>query len=313
LIQRKRNIQQLTYFAVLASIIVLLALFGGENDGVDFDKHKFILDENEVITTVVLEGGGTRNKFEYLNGAWEVNDTYLLDQGMRDVFFAVLSQVEVKRPVAASEKDSLATFLKNTGVKVSIYNSGVEVKSYLAGGNEEQFRTYFMDVEEGQPYLMHIPGYQSYIAGIFEARESDWRSRFIWDIDWTSLKKLTVKFGEKVTVFEYKDNFMAVEGVARLDTASMMSYLEEVAFLQTDKYLEPGEIEAYEEIIRADNPIASLQVEQIGDRHSSLLLFERPKQKQYIPGLLNNQQMLLFQPTLLENLKKTPKDFESDK
>lgn len=313
MIQRKRNIQQLTYFAVLASIIVLLALFGGENDGVDFDKHKFILDENEVITTVVLEGGGTRNKFEYLNGAWEVNDTYLLDQGMRDVFFAVLSQVEVKRPVAASEKDSLATFLKNTGVKVSIYNSGVEVKSYLAGGNEEQFRTYFMDVEEGQPYLMHIPGYQSYIAGIFEARESDWRSRFIWDIDWTSLKKLTVKFGEKVTVFEYKDNFMAVEGVARLDTASMMSYLEEVAFLQTDKYLEPGEIEAYEEIIRADNPIASLQVEQIGDRHSSLLLFERPKQKQYIPGLLNNQQMLLFQPTLLENLKKTPKDFESDK
>ena len=310
--QQKRNIRQLIYLAILSCITVLLALTGGENDGINFDKQKFILDENAVITTVRLEGNTFINKFEYLNGVWEVNDKYLLDQGMRDVFFAVLSQVEVKRPVAISEKDSIASFLKNSGIKVSILNYGAEVKSYLAGGNKEKFQTYLMEIDGDQPYLVHIPGYQSYIAGIFEARESDWRSRYIWEIDWTSLKKLTITFGKESTVFEYKDNFMAVEDLARLDTAAMMNYLEGVAFIQTEKYLNPGEIDAYESIIRAGKPTASLQVEQIGDRRFSLLLFDRPEQKQYIPGLLNNQQMLLFQPTLLEDLNKSPKDFERE-
>jgi hypothetical protein len=281
-------------------------------DGYDYDKNKFTLDENSVITTVILEGNGFNNRFEYFNGAWEVNGKYLIDQGMRDVFFAMLSRTEVKRPVARSERDSIVSFLRREGVKVSILNNADTIKTYIAGGDKNRFLSYFMSPEEDEPYLVQIPGYQSYLAGIFMVEENDWRSRFIWDIDWSSLKTLTVDYdqGKERLEFEYEDNFMGLEGINNLDTANMMGYLEYIAYLQTDKYLKEGEIPIYDRMIESGEPIMTIDVEQIGNRKSTLILYPRPEGKQYIPGVLNHEQLVLFQPAALENMKARISDFE---
>ena len=311
--QRQKNIRQLIYLGVLLGLITAFALIDNRgNDGFDFNKNEFTLGENTVITTVILEGPEGKNQFEYLNGAWQVNGNYLMDEGMRDVFFALLSRLEVKRPVAQSESDSLATYLRTRGTRVSIINNADTIKSYLVGGNEFRFQSYLMDPVAGLPYLVHIPGYQSYLAGIFEAQENDWRSRYIWDLDWTSLKKLTVDYkgAQEPLLFEYRDNFMAMEGVDLLDTANMMGYLEFIAYLQTDKYLLPDEIVVYDQSILSNEPLLSIDVEKIGDRKSSLRLFPIPDGKKYYPGLLNQEQIVLFQSTVVENMQASPSDFE---
>ncbi|NNF32552.1 MAG: hypothetical protein HKN68_00475 [Saprospiraceae bacterium] len=305
--QKQKNIRQLIILSVLLVLTVVVVMI----DGFDYDRNKFTLDENSVITTVVLEGNGFTNRFEYINGAWEVNGKYLLDQGMRDVFFAMLSRTEVKRPVANAERDSIASFLRNEGVKVSILNNADTIKTYFAGGNKNRFQSFFM-TQENEPYLVQIPGYQSYIAGIFMVDENDWRSRFIWDIDWSSLKTLTVEYegGRERLEFEYENNFMGLKGVENLDTANMMGYLEYIAYLQTDKFLKDGEIPIYDQMVEAGESILTIDVEQIGNRKSSLVLYAQPEGKQYFPGVLNQQQLVLFESSALENMKAVLSDFE---
>ena len=310
--QKRKNIRQLIYMAILLVVTVAVAIIGRDHDGFDYDKAKFALDENTVITTVVLEGNNFKNRFEYVNGTWQVNDKYEMDQGMRDVFFALLSKVEVQRPVSTVEQDSLAAYLLERGVKISVLNNTDTVKTYLVGGDEEKFQSYFMDFDERLPFLVHIPGYQSFISGIFNATENDWRNRYIWDIDWTSLKKLIVNSREEQDslVFEYKNNFIGVDGIEDLDTAGMMGYLENIAYLQTDKYLEPGEIPVYEQVVSDSEPTVVIKVEQIGNRMSSLQFYPQPDGKLYIPAVLNDNQLVLFQPSILESILLKPSDFE---
>lgn len=311
--QREKNIRQLVYLVILISITTLVVFLGGEQKGIDFDKRKFTLDENTVITTLVLEGKDHTNRFEYVNGTWQVNDKYIIDQGMRDVLFAVLSNVEVKRPAALSNRDSLASALLNNGVKVSILNNGDTILTYLTGGNEELLQSYFMDEADKLPYLVHIPGYQYYLAGIFTPGENEWRSRFIWDIDWSSLKRMAIHFKDEKDslVFEYENDFIGVMGINRLDTAEMMDYLESIAYLQTDKYLLKDEIPVYDQSIDGGDPVLTIDVEQIGNRSSSLQIYPKPEGKDYLPGLLNNGQRVLFQPAVLEAIHASASDFET--
>lgn len=311
--QRKKNIRQLIYLALLLSITVLVAIVGRDRSGVDYDRKKFTLDENMVITTVILEGKDFTNRFEYLNRVWQVNDGILVDEGMRDVFFALLSRVEVQRPVSSLEKDSIAQYLRVNGVRVTVLNNADTIKTYLIGGNKDRFQTYFMDIDEDQPYLVHIPGYQSFVAGIFQATQNDWRNRYIWDIDWSSLKKLKVVSSDQnrdSLVFEYRNNFIGMRGIESLDTAMMMNYLENIAYLQTNKYLLPGEISVYDETVSTNSPLVIVEVEQIGNRFSSLKLYPQPTGKQYMPGLLNEEQLVLFQPDILDNILLKRSDFE---
>jgi len=311
--QRGKNIRQLIYLAVLLSITVLVAIVGRDRTGVDYDKKKFTLNENTVITTVILEGNDFTNRFEYRNRDWQVNDTLLIDEGMRDVFFALLSRIEVQRPASNLEKDSIAQYLRTNGVKVTILNNSDTIKRYLTGGNGDRFQTYFMDLDEDQPYLVHIPGYQSFIAGIFQASQNDWRNRYIWDIDWSSLKKLKVVSPDRKQdslVFEYRNNFIGMSGVESLDTAAMMDYLENIAFLQTNKFLRPGEIPVYDEAVSVSSPVVFVEVEQIGNRFFSLGLYPQPEGKQYIPGILNNEQLVLFPPDILKSILLKRSDFE---
>jgi len=90
----------------------------------------------------------------------------------------------------------------------------------------------------------------------------------------------------------------------------MMGYLEYIANLQTDKFLEVGEIPIYDESVESNDPILTIDVEQIGDRKSSLILYPQPKGKKYVPGVLNQEQYVLFQPAILENIKAKISDFE---
>ena len=311
--QRKKNIRQLIYLVILLVTTTLVVIIGNDHTGIDYNKKMFTLDENAVITTVILDGKDFTNRFEYLNRVWLVNDTFLIDEGMRDVFFALLSRVEVQRPVSTLEKDSIAQYLRSEGVQVTVLNNGDTIKTYLTGGNENKFQSYFMDIDEQQPYLVHIPGYQSFIAGIFKASQNDWRTRYIWDIDWSSLKKLRVispRDNNDSLVFEYDNNFIGMKGINKIDTANMMGYLENLAYLQTNKYLEKGEIEVYDQVTTTEAPLAVIEVEQIGNRFASLKLFPQPEGKQYIPGILNEKQLLLFKPDILESILLKQSDFE---
>jgi len=302
--QKKKNIKLLGILLALIFLSVFVFLVGN-NDQAAIEKNIFTLGENTVITTVILKKQSKEIQLEYLGGAWEVNSKYPMDESMRDVFFAVLSSIEVRRPVSKLQKDSIASFLEDEGTYVSITNNGQEVMSYLVGGNKDQFLTYFMLPDETQPYLMQIPGYLSFIAGIYEVSENDWRERYIWPMDWSRLKLFTIITPGKELVFEYVRNFIQVRGVEQMDTAAVMDFLQFSANLQAIKFL--GQDTAYNNYLE-NKPYAQFRVQEIADRNYSLDIFEISDKKQFI-GIINGSEKALFAKKDVQYLLKEKEEF----
>jgi len=309
--QQKKNIRLLIYLVTLVVITLMVYFSGKDQSGVSFKKNKFTLDEQAVITEVILEGKDFVNRLVYNNGVWEVNGKYVLDQGMRDVFFAVLSQVEVKRPASESVTDSLLQVFSAERINVRILNNSEVVKWYAVVGDAERFTTWFLAENDRQPYLMQIPGYHSFIAGIYNVSENDWRERFIWTMEWARLKNFTVDYTEERLqdlVFEYADNFISVPGIDAMDTAAVMDYLQFAANLQAERFLVKEDSLAYSNQLKK-SPYATVKFEEIGNRQNSLVLYPPATDNNYVLGLLNNNQAILLNKQHVLFLYKHPADF----
>jgi hypothetical protein len=295
---------------ILFCLIIItgsLYVAGNSENKLSFDKQLFTLGENMVITSVLLNRKEGQVQLEYVGGLWEVNGKFPIDESMRDVFFAVLSTIEVRRPVAANQKDSIANYLRNQGTQVNITNNGVEVMSYIVGGDKDQYLTYFMDPTLAEPYLMQIPGYLSFIAGIFDVSENDWRERYIWPMDWSRLKSFSVTYtNAEPLLFEYGTNFIHVSGVDQMDTAAVMDFLQYSANLQAITFL--GNDTSYNHLI--SEPYAAFKVEEIANRSYTLDVHDIPGSQQVL-GILNGVEKALFPRKNVEYMLKQKEDFQS--
>ena len=52
--------------------------------------------------------------------------------------------------------------------KVSILHNDRLIRQFYSIGNDQKTKSYFKAVPEGKIYEVHIPGYNVYIAGMFE-------------------------------------------------------------------------------------------------------------------------------------------------
>ena len=87
---------------------------------------------------------------------------------MIEVLFATLQQAEPKRPVSPSIRDSVRQDLRQRGVRVSLFSSGVKEVGFYAGGNMKKTQAFFSHEQKDEtPYVITIPGYRVYVSGIF--------------------------------------------------------------------------------------------------------------------------------------------------
>ena len=105
--QKRQNIRLLIILSATIVAVVFLQLSGKKDSNLGIDKTTFQLTDQQEITDVYLHSKMADNHFQFKNGHWVLNDTLLLDQSMRDVFFSVLSKVEIRKPVIESSKDSI--------------------------------------------------------------------------------------------------------------------------------------------------------------------------------------------------------------
>ena len=207
--QKSKNIRLMAVLSLMIAAIIFLQLSKINQSNLGVEKTIYQLDDQQEITDVYLKSAQIENHFYFQNGQWELNDTLLLDQSMRDVFFSVLSKVEIRKPVVASSKDSLVNFLLNNGVHTTITFGDEIIKEYWVGGNNELELSWIMDSQKQIPYQVHIPGYQSYLAGIYSVPAKDWRSRFIFNLNFALLKNIEIEYAESETTLElnYANSF----------------------------------------------------------------------------------------------------------
>jgi hypothetical protein len=91
-------------------------------------------------------------------------------------------------------------------------------------------------------YLMQIPGYQSYVAGIFEVSENDWRDRVIFDGIWQDMVSLKIYRPNKEPVeFKYDDRLLRIQN-QKADTAEVMNFVERFNYFFVDQFLPQNHI-----------------------------------------------------------------------
>lgn len=295
--QRKKNIWLLIVLIGLIGINILVFTWHNNESTTAFDEKLFSIQDTAQIERIVIVGKDFENEIQKSGQQWIVNGKYKLDEGLRRTLLPVLREIRVRRTVSENQKEEIIGLLKNNGTKITVYSQKGVMTTFLSAGNREENLTYFMLSDSQQPYVVHLPGYESYVAGLFEIPENDWRDRIVMNILWQSLKELHLVYPnnqEKSFSIKASDQFFSVPGIQHLDSAQVFDYLQQVEYILTDKYIRPGEFSEYDSLAKT-NPMAILKLESIGDELQSITFYPSGENDRYQLGVTETGQMVLFE------------------
>lgn len=300
--QRKRNIQLLISLASLLVItaIVLYSVAFSEQEVVD--RNIFKVENLKSVDRVVLGKASQSVELKLEGTRWKVNGKSA-DVNLVDVLFATLQQAEVKRPVASSLQDSVRNQLNKNGVKVSLYEGEQLVSEFVAGGNRNKTQAYFMNEDES--YVMVIPGYRVYTAGIFELDEEGWLDKYIFNFNWRNFKQLKVSFpGNPKNDFEVAmgKQYFEVKGLEAVDTTKLNDFLDAISLTTVDQYVKKDEINNWDSLTSTSSQML-IEVYDISGKTYSLALFDRASPGPLL-GIIHGSQLAYISRQRVNQLMK---------
>ena len=214
------------------------------------------------------------------------NGRYEVKPSLQEAFFVILKQMEAKRPVSKKIRANILAAMDSAGVKVSVYEKDNLIKDFKVWGDKENERTYIKS-EKDNIYLITIPGYSTYIGGIFFYGEKEWRNNALFESTWRSLKKLDVQFpkdpSQNVSI-EFGTEFFFLPGLDAFDTVGVLDYLEGFSNVRVIKYLNQEQQEV--ERLLTIEPNLLVKIEDLDTAQSNVLRF-------YLADSLINQDMVL--------------------
>jgi hypothetical protein len=294
--QRKKNIRLLVLLSVLVIVTILLYSVGDERKGTDIATRKFAIADTSSITRVLISGNQQEIELSRESGKWTVNDKFLLDEGMRTVLLSVLNRVRIQRPVAATLQEEVVDSLQQNGYRVQVFSDDRVLLQYLAGGDKEANVTYFKKNDESIPYVVHLPGYESYVAGLFEITENDWRNRILLATDWNMIDSLKMTWpGDSGNNFSiiFKNQEYSVPEVPEADTSVLYSFMDNVSYVIADRFIDQGQFPRYDSLSKT-TPLAMLSVNEIGDTSSTKVNFYPPLRGERMLLGKTGEQLVLF-------------------
>lgn len=283
--QQKKNIRLIISLVILLGATGFAYWFNLDETTLKVDKTIFRVNDLKVVDKITFESTHGRVELK-LNGVrWKVNDRFDADRNLVEVLFATLQQAEPKRPVASVLQDSISKKIKSEGVKVSLFASNNMIKSFYAGGNAAKTQAYFK-TDEGDSYIVVIPGYRVYTAGILELTENDWREKRIFNFNWRNFKDLSTVFPTepnqnfKIT---FQDKYFGIVGLTQSDTTKLNNYLDAVSLLSADQFINQQVLKGYDSLMNTQ-PAMKIEVRDIADRMYNLTIYHHVKNSATVLG-----------------------------
>lgn len=270
----------------MLSLILILSGNGGADE---IDTTVFKLADTKSIDHIMIEKPTEKVELKFSNLSWnisvnsvahpEINGLWPADRDLIDVLFATMEQAVPKRRVASRLQDSIVNQILKSGIKVSFFTNTKTEKVISVFGNEALGITYFLNNDDNIPYLMTIPGYRVYVAGIFEQAANSWRDKRIFNFNWRNFESLSAEFPS-----QQKQNFQvamvgryfSIVGENNIDTTALNDYLDAVSLIEADAFYEPGESVKMDSLI-SSVPTMIISVKDVGGQIYSLNLFEMSK------------------------------------
>jgi len=272
--QKRKNIVLLISLGVLLFASTALYFVRDENRE-QIDPGLFKLSDPKSINQITIEGPKEKIDLSFISNRWRVNGTFEADNNLIDVLFATMEQAIPKRNVAQRLRDSIANTVLQSGTKVSFMANSTKQKEFSVYGDASSGLTYFSDYEDNTPYVMVIPGYRVYVAGIFEQDVNAWRDKRIFNFNWRNFKELKAEFpNDPKQTFSVgmTGRYFSVLGEANIDTTTLNNYLDAVSLVKADVFYKKGE-SALADSLSGTNPIMIITVKDVADQPYSLKVF----------------------------------------
>ncbi|WP_420580775.1 hypothetical protein [Reichenbachiella sp.] len=310
------KIKKLSFvFVGLLVISLLLKWTGNKERIVSVDKNLFTVADTASMSGIVIQSDGQEIAIQRKNEDWLINNKYKVDPQLIYLSQRILNAVQTQRPVSKSNFESLKNELKKDGKVVTVeFSSGAEKKFY-AGGNAAKTTAYFGNEDLSKIYTVAIPGYKSYLSGIFELSLNQWRDRVLFASSWRTIQELTIDYAASELndlTISFEDKFLAVKGVSSLDTAALMNYLQPLEFFQLNDYLNAGAFPRYDSLMLV-NPIAQIILKDINQENNrQLKVYPKIDGERFY--LLTNQskEMMVVDEGRMLRLLSQPNQFKKE-
>ena len=194
-------------------------------------------------------------------GQWMVNDKFLANKDVMDMFFETLTDLKVQAPVSKARQTSVFSSMAARSVKVEIYQNTnkfqltenikfweeeAKTKVYYVGGSTPSNRGSYMLMEGAkEPFITHILGLNGYVSTLYTAIEKEWRSHTIFNTKFQNIASVKVEIptasGEsfKVTNKEGEYEITELKSGAILngyDTMKMYNFVTAFADLRFESF-----------------------------------------------------------------------------
>lgn len=245
--QKGKNIRLLVTLIILIAISVSVHFWNQPKKKSDHQLVQLNMPDTSAIGKIELISPEFENVIQKQEGGtWFVNNNFEADPGIVQVLLSVISSVEVVRKVADNEIEDLKNSLINNGTKVILKTSTGEVLTeFWTDGKESELQSYIMPQSQNAIYIVEIPGYESYVSGIFKIPTIDWRKRLIVATNWQTLETITYDFTRRPQEsFTIKNNTGIPEilNSQQMDSAYVFNLLDQYQYLQADNFLTAEEI-----------------------------------------------------------------------
>lgn len=230
---KRSNTSLAIILGILVAISIALGFWDGNGNEPTVDTGLFVIENIDQVDRIKIQNGDELIDCQAFSGGFMINDQFPMNQNLLTVLAAVFQQIRVERPLSGQEQQEEKARLMNSGSHVEVYDGEQLLLSFWAGGDSLKQNSYFA-TEEGDVYLVNLPGYASYLSGLFELPLSQWRSRTIFHNTWRSLESFSYQdFTRPQNDFliKYQDPFFTVSGQQHLDSNKVMHYIQDLVSL----------------------------------------------------------------------------------
>ena len=296
------NISLALWLALLILVSAGLSFWKRSDGGSQVKSELFAIENIDPINRVVISYDGQVIDARAFSGGFMINGQFAMDENLLTLLAAVLQQVRVQRPLSGNQGQEIWKYIQEKGSHVEVFTGDQRLLSFWACGDQSKQYSYFA-TEEGEVYLVNLPGYTSYVSGIFELPLADWRSRTIFVNTWRSLMSFSyqdfIAPGNDFQI-EYNDPFFAISGVQQLDSNKVMNYLQDLVNLKAAAMVDTS----YQGM-----PWLELKTIDIDPVKNQTVTFYGDDQQAMVLGRAG-EQYFTFPKTNLERLMKNRQYFE---
>jgi len=284
-------------FLILLIVANIALFFGIKGDySLSYEPDRFSVKTN--LEKISIINNAENISLGNANDGWILNESFDVDPSILTLFQRIMSNVQVRRPVEVVESDNV--------IKVELYGLEENI-NFKVWGNETKTKTYFSD--ESGVYEMEIPGYRDYLAGIFELKMNQWRNREIFSGNWRTIQKLEI-IQESTLSIRFDDNFYLVDGIAALDSNSIVDYLNQYEHLQVNEIVTQDQIPTLDEIIQ-EAPLATIVIESIDyNSEKKIIVYPKKDDQPYHVIRTENDLTAVVDARRITNLLVSPSYFQ---